>query len=100
MFADVSEQDFGLRPAAHATMLRGNLHERAQNLVRAPDAKSRERSCGASSLMSALANTMRPQSRARSPVIRLNRVDLPAPFGPITASASPASTDRVRLFVA
>ena len=26
------------------------------------------------------------------PVIRLNRVDLPAPFGPITARTSPSAT--------
>src|SRR5262249_42464735 len=61
---------------------------------------SRERACGASLVTSAPANRMRPLSGARSPGIRLNMVDLPAPFGPITASASPASTLRLRLSVA
>src|ERR1051325_2083391 len=33
-----------------------------------------------------------PWRGARMPVIRLNRVDLPAPFGPMTARTSPSST--------
>ena len=61
---------------------------------------SRERACAASAVMSVPANTIRPPSGATSPVIRLNIVDLPAPFGPITPSASPSSTARVRLSVA
>src|SRR5437763_11786083 len=33
-----------------------------------------------------------PWLGARMPVIRLNRVDLPAPFGPMTARTSPSAT--------
>src|SRR3954451_16620676 len=33
-----------------------------------------------------------PWLGVRTPVIRLNRVDLPAPFGPMTARTSPSST--------
>src|SRR5947199_2387419 len=33
-----------------------------------------------------------PWLGARMPVIRLNRVDLPAPFGPMTARTSPSET--------
>ncbi len=56
---------------------------------------SRERACGAMAVMSAPSNTMRPLLGATSPVIRLNKVVLPAPLGPITASASPPSTTRL-----
>src|SRR5689334_3573766 len=35
-----------------------------------------------------------PAVGCRWPVIRLNRVDLPAPFGPITAAISPSATAR------
>src|ERR1700733_16080993 len=40
-------------------------------------------------------NSMRPACGSRLPVIRLNRVDLPAPFGPITPKASPRGTAMV-----
>src|SRR5262249_4616905 len=36
-----------------------------------------------------------PASGRSSPVMRLNSVDLPAPFGPMMPSASPAATSRL-----
>ena len=61
---------------------------------------SRERACGGIAVMSEPSNTMRPVVGATSPVIRLNSVVLPAPLGPITASASPPSTARLTLSTA
>src|SRR6516162_1833613 len=42
--------------------------------------------------MSSPAKLMPPWLGFSKPVIRLNKVDLPAPFGPITARTSPSST--------
>ena len=61
---------------------------------------SRERACGGIAVMSAPSNSMRPLLGATSPVIRLNKVVLPAPLGPITASASPPSTARLTVSTA
>src|SRR5687767_8783990 len=55
----------------------------------------RLRRCGFMRVTSAPAKAMRPPSGATSPVIRLKSVDFPAPFGPMTASASPSATDSV-----
>ena len=52
----------------------------------------RERACGGFAVMSEPANSTRPAVGATSPVIKLNIVVLPAPFGPITPSASPSAT--------
>ncbi len=38
---------------------------------------------------------MRPESASRLPVIRLNSVDLPAPFGPMMPKACPRGTSKV-----
>src|SRR6516225_10525443 len=42
--------------------------------------------------MSSPAKLMLPWLGLSTPVMRLNKADLPAPFGPITARTSPAST--------
>src|SRR5712691_12247656 len=39
--------------------------------------------------------TMRPDEGARSPATQLKKVDLPAPFGPISPTISPAATSSV-----
>jgi hypothetical protein len=51
-------------------------------------------SCDGSPLISLPSNRIVPLSRATSPVIRLNSVVLPEPFGPITLTSSPAVTVR------
>src|SRR5438477_7262554 len=48
--------------------------------------------CGCTPVMSRPSSKTRPRSGRRWPVIRLNRVDLPAPFGPITAAICRVST--------
>src|SRR5438270_11382969 len=52
----------------------------------------RQASCGCTPVMSRSSSSTCPLSGRRCPVIRLNRVDLPAPFGPITAAICRAST--------
>src|SRR5690242_4652560 len=49
---------------------------------------------GATPVMSRPSTTTRPAVGCRWPVMRLNSVDLPAPFGPITAAISPSATTR------
>src|SRR5690242_1455070 len=49
---------------------------------------------GATPVMSRPSTTTRPAVGCRWPVMRLNSVDLPAPFGPITAAISPSATAR------
>src|SRR5512136_1375417 len=51
-----------------------------------------EMSWGGSLLISSPLKTTRPLSGLSMPVIKLNRVVLPAPFGPITATSCPFST--------
>src|SRR5882672_3962092 len=58
---------------------------------------SRQRRWGGSRVMSLPPNDTRPASARRSPLIRLNSVVLPAPFGPSTPSVSPAATDSEML---
>src|SRR5712692_7378035 len=41
-----------------------------------------------------------PRVGGRWPVMRLNSVDLPAPFGPITQAVRPRSTDRLTSWTA
>src|SRR5262245_23645100 len=48
----------------------------------------RQMRCGAAPVMSRSLSTIRPASGLRWPVIRLKKVDLPAPLGPITAAIS------------
>src|SRR2546430_4231138 len=55
---------------------------------------ARHRASGGMCVMSLPSRMMRPESGRTIPVIRLNRLDLPAPFGPMTPSASP--DDKVR----
>src|SRR5258708_28001789 len=50
--------------------------------------------------MSRPSNCTLPASGVSSPVIRLNSVDLPAPFGPITLTSSPSEIDRSTPFTA
>src|SRR5579871_3668677 len=49
---------------------------------------------GATPVTSRPLTRTRPAVGCRWPVIRLNSVDLPAPFGPITAAISPSATAR------
>src|SRR6516165_9235807 len=49
---------------------------------------------GATPVTSRLSTSTRPAVGCRCPVIRLNSVDLPAPFGPMTAAISPSATAR------
>src|ERR1043166_9009063 len=51
--------------------------------------------CGGTPVMSRPSRKTSPAVGWRWPVIRLNRVDLPAPFGPITAAIWPSGTARL-----
>src|ERR1700722_1269480 len=55
----------------------------------------RTRSIAGAWVTSRPSNSMRPACGSRLPVIRLKRVDLPAPFGPMTPKASPRGTAKV-----
>src|SRR6202048_2665233 len=55
---------------------------------------ARQRASGGTRVMSLPSRMIRPRSGRSMPVTRLNRVDFPAPFGPITPRASPR--DKVR----
>src|ERR1700722_8947957 len=55
---------------------------------------ARQRCSGGKVVMSRPFSTMRPRSGRSMPVMRLNRVDLPAPFGPMMPSASPRASDK------
>src|ERR1035441_8006518 len=55
---------------------------------------ARQRCSGGNPVMSRPSSRMRPRSGRRMPVTRLNRVDLPAPFGPMMPSASPRASDK------
>src|ERR1700737_4783560 len=55
---------------------------------------ARHRSSGASSVMSLPSRLPRPEPGRSIPVMRLNSVDLPAPFGPMKPSASPDASRR------
>src|SRR3954471_20996416 len=50
--------------------------------------------CGEGKVTSPPSNSMRPESLERTPVSTLIRVDLPAPFCPISACTSPRATSR------
>src|SRR3954462_9959035 len=52
----------------------------------------RQASCGCTPVISRPSSSTWPLSGRRWPVIRLNRVDLPAPLGPITAAICRVST--------
>ncbi len=58
-----------------------------------------QRADGGSAVMSVPRHRTWPASGRTSPVIRLNRVDLPAPFGPSTPRASPGAREKLRLSV-
>ena len=49
----------------------------------------RQMRCGAALVMSRPASHTRPASGRRCPVMMLNRVDFPAPLGPMTAAICP-----------
>ncbi len=55
----------------------------------------RDRMWGGSRSMCVPARLIEPESGRRWPAIRLNSVDLPAPFGPITPRSSPSATSRL-----
>src|SRR6185295_8497111 len=57
---------------------------------------ARQRAWGAALVMSRPAKITAPRSGRRRPIIRLSAVVLPAPFGPMTPSASRSPTARVR----
>src|SRR5262245_10226084 len=48
--------------------------------------------CGGSPVMSSSYRRTRPEVGRSTPVRQLNRVDFPAPFGPMTARISPGAT--------
>src|SRR6185437_7535318 len=50
--------------------------------------------CGGMPVISRPSSSTRPAVGGRWPVMRLNSVDLPAPFGPMTAAICPAATAR------
>src|SRR6185312_8268243 len=51
--------------------------------------------CGGTPVMSRLSSSTRPALGGKCPVMRLNSVDLPAPFGPMTAAICPSATARL-----
>src|SRR5665648_38719 len=57
---------------------------------------SRQRFCRDRCAMSLPLNVTRPPSHGNVPVMRLNRVVLPAPFGPTIPSASPSFRETLR----
>src|SRR6266852_6164446 len=57
---------------------------------------ARQRACGATRVTSRSSKTTAPRSGRRRPIRRLSAVVLPAPFGPMTPSASPGATERLR----
>jgi hypothetical protein len=50
--------------------------------------------CASRPVMSSPCRAMRPELTGKRPLIRLNRVDLPAPFGPMMACRSSLAIDR------
>src|ERR1700728_423653 len=54
-----------------------------------------QRTRGEARVTSRPSNQTEPASGCNRPVIRLNNVDLPAPFGPMMPSASPRATSRL-----
>ncbi len=83
------------RPKAAATSRFSNTVSRSNGCgiwKRAADARAAARSGGAR-VMSLPSKRMRPAFGRRLPVIRLNSVVLPAPFGPMMPSASPRATE-------
>src|SRR5258707_173780 len=57
---------------------------------------ARQRACGAIRVTSRSSKTTAPRSGRRRPIRRLSAVVLPAPFGPMTPSASPGVPERPR----
>src|SRR6266542_4062679 len=55
----------------------------------------RQMRCGGAPVMSLPSSSTCPASGCRCPVMRLKKVDLPAPLGPITAAISPRATARL-----
>ena len=55
---------------------------------------------GAAPVTSRPAKTMRPEVGGSAPVMRLKRVVLPAPFGPMIERTSPRETERLTRFTA
>src|SRR5690348_6839065 len=51
--------------------------------------------CGGTPVMSRPPSSTRPAVGCKCPVMRLNSVDLPAPFGPMTAAIWPSATARL-----
>ena len=60
----------------------------------------RARRCGLVPVISRPSNRTRPLSGRSTPVMRLNSVVLPAPFGPTTDRTSPAATPKLTAFTA
>ena len=57
-------------------------------------------SCGASASTELPANSMRPSAGSQKREMQLNTVDLPAPFGPISAWIEPSATSMEKSFSA
>src|SRR5216683_8260004 len=60
----------------------------------------RQIACGGRPVMSRSPKKIRPRVGCTWPVMRLNSVDLPAPFGPMTQAVRPRSTDRLTSWTA
>ena len=71
--------------ASGKTLVRWNIRTSPSSAIR----------CGASPPMSRPAKVTRPVSAGWNPVITLNAVDLPAPFGPMRARISPGPSSRL-----
>ena len=56
--------------------------------------------CGGSPWIGCPAKRMAPAVTGKTPVMRLNSVVLPAPFGPMTATSWPRATEKDTLFTA
>ncbi|GBD28783.1 hypothetical protein HRbin31_00804 [bacterium HR31] len=82
--------------ARHAACTLSNTVNRGNTLAiwKVRPTPARHRRWAGQRVTSTPPNTTRPRSGSRTPVTRLNRVVLPAPLGPMTATTSPASTDR------
>ena len=80
--------------ADHEVVEHGHLRERADNLESAANPAQRDL-VRPQPVDGFTGERDRPESGASAPAIKLKSVVLPAPFGPITAKISPASTEKL-----
>ena len=80
--------------ADHDVVFHGQRRKRPHDLERARDAAPADL-VGAQPVDPFARNVIAPSSGRSAPAIMLNRVVLPAPFGPITAKISPLATSQL-----